>query len=172
MAEKHGHTMNRRDWRMTGLVHVAETREQAIADVAFGLDEWLDYFEDVAVIPMVPPERRSDPITHLVESGRAVIGTPDDCIAQIEQLWESSQGGFGCYLVTDHNWAPFDAKLHSYELIARHVMPHFSGQNRRREASNDHVRGKQKEYKAAHQKATAEHIERHRRELEKSETAS
>ena len=54
MAARHGHTMNRRDWRMIGLVHCAETREQAVADVEFGLGDWLDYFEDVAVLPVVP----------------------------------------------------------------------------------------------------------------------
>jgi limonene 1,2-monooxygenase len=166
MAATHGNTMNRRDWRMTGLVHCAHTREQALEEVQFGLESWVNYFEDVAVIPMVPPERRGDPAAHLVETGLAVIGTPDDCIAQIEKLWDSSDGGFGCYLLTDHNWVEHEAKLKSYELIARYVMPHFHGHNALREESNSWVRERQKDFKASHQQATDEHIERHRRELE------
>ena len=58
IAAEHGNTMDRSQWRMIGLVHVAETREQALADVRVGLEDWVKYFEDVAVIPMVPPERR------------------------------------------------------------------------------------------------------------------
>ena len=166
VAERHGNSMDRRDWRMIGLVHCAETREQALADVEFGLEQWVSYFEDVAVIPMVPPERRSDPAAHLMESGMAVIGTPDDCIQQIENLWQASAGGFGCYLITDHNWAPFTAKLKSYEMVARYVMPHFQQQNVQREESNAWVRHRQKDFKASHERATAEQIERHRKEME------
>ena len=171
VAGRHSNTMHREDWRMIGLVHCAETREQALREVQFGLEEWVQYFEDVAVIPMVPPERRGDPAAHLMESGIAVIGTPDNCIAQIERLWEASQGGFGCYLITDHNWAPFEAKLRSYDMVARYVMPHFQGQNLHREQSYEWVRERQKDFKASHLKATEEQIERHRKELEARQVA-
>lgn len=166
VAKQHGNTMDRRDWRMIGLVHCAETRSQALEEVEFGLEQWVEYFENVAVIPMVPPDRRSEPAAHLMESGMAAIGTPDDCIAQIEALWESSQGGFGAYLITDHNWAPFQAKLNSYEMVARYVIPHFQGQNVQRQASYDWVRERQTDFKASHERASNEQVERHRRELE------
>lgn len=164
VAAEHGNTMDRSQWRMIGLVHVAETREQAIADVQFGLEEWVEYFEHVAVIPMVPPERRDDPVAHLMESGMAAIGTVDDVIQQVEALWGASDGGFGCYLITDHNWAPFDAKLKSYELIARYVFPHFQQHNIMREESQNWVRASQKQFKASHEKATQEQIDRHNKE--------
>jgi len=172
IAQRHGNTMNRRDWRMIGLVHCAETRKQALQDVQFGLEQWVKYFEDVAVIPMVPRERRNDAAAHLMESGMAVIGTPDDCIQQIERLWASSKGGFGCYLITDHNWAPFPAKLKSYEMVARYVIPHFQNQNQQREDSNRWVQERQRDFKASHEKATAEQIERYRAELETRATRS
>ena len=35
---------------------------------------------------------------------------------------------FGCYLLLGHNWANPQATAKSFELIARHVMPHFQGQ--------------------------------------------
>jgi limonene 1,2-monooxygenase len=35
----------------------------------------------------------------------------------------------------DHNWAPWEAKKKSYELLARYVAPKFQGLNENREAS-------------------------------------
>ena len=160
-AKKYGNEMHRSSWRMIGLVHVAETNEQAIKDVQFGLEEWTQYFEDVAVVPMVPEDRRSDPLSHLIESGMAAVGTPDVVINQIEALWEASQGGFGCFLITDHNWAPFEAKLKSYELIARYVFPHFNDLNSQRVSSNKWVASSQSDFKASSEKATTEQIDRY-----------
>ena len=164
IAAEHGNTMDRSQWRMIGLVHVAETREQALADVRVGLEDWVKYFEDVAVIPMVPPERRGDPAAHLIESGMAAIGTPEDVIKQVEGLWQASAGGFGCFLITDHNWTTFEAKLKSYELVARHVFPHFQCHNVQREESNNWARASQKDFKASQVKATELQIERYNKE--------
>jgi limonene 1,2-monooxygenase len=55
-----------------------------------------------------------------------LIGTPDDCIAGIEELQEMS-GGFGGFLVRVVDWATREQTLHSYELLARYVMPRFQG---------------------------------------------
>ena len=57
-----------------------------------------------------------------------VIGTPDDAIALIERL-QAKQGEFGVMLHQAHNWADWEATKRSYELYARYVMPHFSGDN-------------------------------------------
>jgi limonene 1,2-monooxygenase len=62
-------------------------------------------------------------------SGFAVVGTPDDAIAQIRRLEEQS-GGFGTFLVMAHEWADREATLRSYELLAREVMPAFQGRPR------------------------------------------
>ncbi len=107
MAREHGTSIDRRGWRLVGpVLHVAETREQARANVRFGLEKWLFYFREVAALPVAPMDGK-DPIDALIESGIAVIGTPDDCIAQIERL-EKQSGGFGCFLATGaqlgHNW--------------------------------------------------------------------
>ena len=67
-----------------GPVHVAETREQARADVRFGLEKWIYYFREVANLPLAVDGK--DPIDTMIKSGLAVIGTPDDCVAQIERL--------------------------------------------------------------------------------------
>ena len=57
-----------------------------------------------------------------------MIGTPDDAIALIERL-QAKQGEFGVFLHQAHNWADWEATKRSYELYARYVMPHFSGDN-------------------------------------------
>ena len=59
----------------------------------------------------------------------AVIGTPDDAIAQLERL-ERQSGGYGCFLQLAHEWADRRATHKSYELIARYVMPRFQGMQR------------------------------------------
>ena len=156
---KNGHTMARRDWRLVGLIHIAETREQAFANVRYGIDGWIQYFEDVATHPMVPPEGKGDPAEHLVGAGRAVIGDPSDAIQQIEKL-QNETGGFGCYLLVDHAWARFEDKLKSYELFARHVMPHFQGHNTQRRDSYNWVRDSQDDFKGSARRAQQVIIDR------------
>lgn len=132
-ARDSGNTMDRDKWRLVGPVHIAETREQARADVRYGLEDWLYYFREVAALPLAPQDG-TDPVDALIASGMAVIGTPEDAIAQIERL-QSQSGGFGAFLCMDHNWAPWEAKKKSYELLARYVAPKFQGLNENREAS-------------------------------------
>jgi len=128
-AAEHGQHVGRDRWRVAGWCHVAETREQARRDVMFGLGDFLYYFQKVVALPGIPetgtPEECLDAMT---ESGVAVVGTPDDLIAQIERLEEQS-GGFGAFLSICHDWANRDAERRSYELISRYVMPRFQDAN-------------------------------------------
>jgi limonene 1,2-monooxygenase len=132
MAADHGKTMDRNGWRLVGPMHIAPTREQALEEVTFGLEKWIYYFREIANLPIVP--EGPDPIKAMVESGLAVIGTPDDAAQRIQQLVDES-GGFGAFLLMDHNWAPWEAKKRSYELIARYVAPKFQELNPNRDAS-------------------------------------
>src|SRR5499433_2055241 len=120
-----GKTADRRKWRIVTFAHVAETREQARADVKFGLDDFRRYFAEVATFPIVPPDLTGDPADYLISSGLACIGTPDDCVHHFERLWRGSNGGFGGVLLLAHNWADWAATRKSYELMARYVHPHF-----------------------------------------------
>jgi limonene 1,2-monooxygenase len=136
-AKEHGVTMDRDAWRLVGPMHVAETTEKARENVRFGLAKWIAYFRDVAALPLVG-EGDADPIDMMIESGMAVIGTPDDAIAQIARL-QSQSGGFGCFLQMAHNWADWAQTQRSYELIARHVAPKFQGSNVNRDLSYERV---------------------------------
>jgi limonene 1,2-monooxygenase len=142
-ARAKGKTPDRRKWRIVTFAHVAETREQARADVAFGLDDFRRYFTEVATFPIIPPDLTGDPAEWLVQSGVACIGTPDDCVRHFERLWKGSNGGFGAVLLLAHNWADWPATLKSYELMARYVHPHFQrNSNELRQWSYDDAKAK------------------------------
>ena len=122
-ARENGHVPDRKNWRIVGLMHIAETREQARKNVEFGLKAFAKYFADVATFPIVPPEV-TDPYAFMVESGNGCIGTPDDAIAYVERL-QAETGGFGVVAELAHNWADWQATKRHYELMARFVHPHF-----------------------------------------------
>ena len=126
-----GNQADRRTWRLVSQIHVAETRDQAYADVAYGLDDYFDYFRKVAALPIVPEGGPEDLAEQLNDSGAGVIGTPDDCIELIERLIDQSNGGFGTLLIQAHEWAIPAATHRSYELLAQKVFPHFQGSARR-----------------------------------------
>ena len=126
-AAEAGKTPDRSKWRITTFAHVAETREKARADMAHGLADFAKYFTDVATFPIIPPGIEN-PVDYLIDNGIAAIGTPDDCVKHFERLWKGSAGGFGTVLLLAHNWADWDATKKSYELMARHVHPHFQRQ--------------------------------------------
>src|ERR1700746_3000181 len=138
-----GEAPGRRKWRIVAFAHVAATREQARADVKFGLDDFRRYFSEVATFPIIPPDITIDPAEHLVSTGLACIGTPDDCIRHFERLWKGSNGGFGGVLLLAHNWAAWPQTKKSYELMARYVHPHFQRNgNELRQWSYDDAKAK------------------------------
>ncbi len=135
-AAMHGQEVRRADWRLVIPVHLAETRQEAIADARVGAGRYQhEYFENTmgrAAVVDGPPEKIIDA---MIDRGAWIIGTPDDCVAGIKRLAEQS-GGFGGFLVQTVDWAPREKMLHSYELLARYVMPQFQGSTLSTAASN------------------------------------
>ncbi|MGH9212381.1 MAG: LLM class flavin-dependent oxidoreductase [Acidimicrobiales bacterium] len=168
-AEQFETTVDRRAWRLVGPIHLAETREQATRDVEFGLAQWMDYFRRVAALPLAP---ESDDSMELVDalnnSGVAVIGTPDDAIAQLNRLAEQS-GGFGTYLVMAHEWADRLETLRSYELFAREVIPVFQGSATTTTASRDWAAENRPTFATATGAAIMTSMQRHAEEKAKRE---
>lgn len=161
VARERGQHMNRDGWRLVGPMHVAATREEARAQVRFGIEDWLYYFREVAALPLAPTD--GDPIDALVNNGMAVVGTPEDAIAQIARLQRQS-GGFGAFLTLDTNWAEWDAKKKSYELIARYVMPKFQNLNSSRDASLAWARDNRPRFIGEAQAAVGARVAQHIRE--------
>lgn len=120
VAKANGKTVDRANWRLVAPMHIAPTREQAREEVKFGLEGWADYLRNVAALPIVPGG--GDVIDALLSSNMAVIGTPDDAVAQIRRLQKQS-GGFGALILFAHNWADWAHTKRSYEMFARFVMP-------------------------------------------------
>lgn len=156
--------VNRDRWRLVGLMHLADTKEQAIKDVAYGLREFCDYLQHTASTPQMVPVGNTvhEYIEWAMSTGAAVIGTYDEAIEQIENLQALSNGGFGCFLLFDHNWANFGAKKHHYELFGDHVIPHFKKTNRRLQLSEAAARAVRDKLAQAQQEAigsfTAKHM--------------
>lgn len=131
-AAHYGVQVDRAAWRLVGLMHLAETREQAYKDVEHGMLDWFDYFQHTAAFPQMAVGDGTTVrqcIDFVNQSGLGTIGTPDDAVEQIRRLEKQSNGGFGAYLQLAHDWAAPAARLRSYELFARHVAPHFQGQH-------------------------------------------
>ncbi|MGH7111989.1 MAG: LLM class flavin-dependent oxidoreductase [Stellaceae bacterium] len=134
-ARAHGHMPDRKNWRLVGMFHIAETREQAKKNVEFGLENFAQYFRDVATFPIVPADVGSA-LEFMIESGTACIGTPDDAIAYINRLLDGT-GGFGVIAELAHNWADWEETRRHYELMARFVHPHFQQSREPLRASYD-----------------------------------
>jgi limonene 1,2-monooxygenase len=129
-AAAFGTTVDRANWRLVGLMHAAETREQAYKDVEYGIEQWFRYFQRVAAFPQMAVEGGDvrEMIDFVNTAGIGAIGTWEDVAEQIEKLQRQSNGGFGAYLMLAHEWANPVATHRSYELIAQHVFPIFQGQ--------------------------------------------
>jgi len=135
-AAANGKYVDRKNWRVVTLAHIAETREQALENVKFGIEQFARYFREIATFPIVP-DNIHNAAEYLVDNNMACIGTPDDAIEYIEKL-QKGTGGFGAYMELAHNWADWQATKRHYELMSRYVAPHFQGLNGLRQASYDY----------------------------------
>ncbi|MEO5641319.1 MAG: LLM class flavin-dependent oxidoreductase, partial [Sphingomicrobium sp.] len=144
-----GKVATRDSWRVVVNMHLAETREQARADLEWGIMDLLGYIRGVTgehtdklIGGIETPRQAVDLLTStgIGIFGIAQAGTPDDIIAYIERLQEQS-GGFGCVMFLAHNCPSFEAQKKSYELFARYVIPHFRKKNASRENSLEWTHG-------------------------------
>jgi len=162
LARDSGQVMDRSGWRLVGPMHIAETREQAMSEVRFGLEKWLYYFREIANLPIVP-DTEGDPVEAFLKMPMAVVGTPDDAAAKIQALVDQS-GGFGAFLFMAHNWADWAATKHSYELFARYVTPQFQSLNVGRAASMDWVKANKGDFTMQARMAVGARILQHAQE--------
>jgi limonene 1,2-monooxygenase len=171
-AAHFGTTVDRRDWRLVGLMHIAETREQAYRDVEYGIEQWFEYFQAVAAFPQMPVDGGNirEMIDFVNESGIGSIGTVDDARSQIDRLVKQSNGGFGCYMVLAHEWANPVATHRSFELISQHVFPHFQGQGWSTTEARARARSSRPELAAQHLQAVEEVTAKYRAEASSDAT--
>ena len=81
-ARNHGNVVDRKNWRIVMMWHIAETREQAIEEAREGLFHWYnEYSVGTLMRPGVEPFANPDEgveLTGFADGAIAVIGTPDD----------------------------------------------------------------------------------------------
>ncbi len=172
MAEESGQHVDRRNWRLVAPMHLAETREQARADMEHGLLKLVRYFGRLGNQEL-PYEHSVDAAIEqwtergLTLLGCAVIGTPDDAVAQIRRLEERS-GGFGTFLLVAHDCADPQRTRKSYELFAHYVIPALRDANRNRSASLEWFRRNSRRVVGDLRKALGNAIEVHEEERRKA----
>jgi limonene 1,2-monooxygenase len=157
-AAARGATMRRRDYRLMAPFHIAETREQAIANVRAGFEKWQLY--SYSVNPEGGAAIGLPSIEAINEGGRGAIGTPDDALRVLENYWTKT-GGFGSILLLAHNWADWEATKRSYELFARYVLPRFAERSAWRSQSMDWMRANREIFSGKRKSATAKAVEQH-----------
>ena len=124
-AAEHGNVMDRSEWRIVIPTHLAESKQEAMDQIRVGAYRYhreyrnatLNLETDIEVSPETLPET-------MAEQGDWCVGTPEDLVAWIERVQEMS-GGFGGVMVQVVDWASREHMMHSFELIARNVMPRF-----------------------------------------------
>jgi limonene 1,2-monooxygenase len=136
IAAENGRTMDPSSLRLVVSMHLAETKEEAIKQAHYGLQDQVDYLNNN--MPRVFPPEGADTVEWFAEQGSAVIGTPDDAIRRIERLYEKTPN-IGAILLGTNDWASWEDTKKSFELYARYVIPYFEGSNRPRQESYNWV---------------------------------
>ncbi|MEO6397993.1 MAG: LLM class flavin-dependent oxidoreductase, partial [Tepidiformaceae bacterium] len=123
-AQEHGQVIDRKNWRINMQWHIAESKEQAIAEVAEGLKRWHnEYNVDILGRPNAKYIEDGAELARAMDrGGSAVFGTPEEAVERIHNLQKVS-GGFGVALGFAHDWANRENMFRSYEMFARYVIP-------------------------------------------------
>jgi limonene 1,2-monooxygenase len=130
-AAEHCKSVDRKNWRLVFPVHLAESKKEALDDVREGGNAWIqEYIVGTLGANVQFEEYPGQPVEEmtvdgLVGRGGAIVGTPDDAIKRVREIWEASGGGFGGILFLAHEWASTEKTRRSYELWQRYVAPQF-----------------------------------------------
>jgi limonene 1,2-monooxygenase len=157
-AAARGGVMDSANFRIMAPFHIAETREQALANCRVGFEKWERY--SYSINPEGGAAIGLPSLEGINEGGRGAIGTPDDAVRVLENYWDKT-GGFGCILMLAHNFADWEATKRSYELFARYVLPRFQERSAWREQSMDWMRDNREAFSAKRKAAAASAVERH-----------
>ena len=163
-AAEHGKAVSRQEWRLVLHVHLAESRKEAMEQARVHAGRYQRLYLENTLGQESGIDGPSDEIIDvMVERGTWCVGTPDDLIATIRRLGEES-GGFGGFLIQATEWGTREQVLHSYELIARHVMPHFQSSLTSLTGSQQWTAEKMEEFRQirsqAMDKAGMDHLQR------------
>jgi alkanesulfonate monooxygenase SsuD/methylene tetrahydromethanopterin reductase-like flavin-dependent oxidoreductase (luciferase family) len=130
-AVKGGKVADRRQWRVSLDIHVAETTEEARNDVlnhgmARTFNEYFfPLFRRMGMMDLLKSDDSMPDqdltVEYLLEN-RWVVGDPDYCLQKIREVYDTV-GGFGTLLQLSQDWDPPEKGWKSMELFAKHVAP-------------------------------------------------
>ena len=127
-ADKYGKTVSRDDWGIVIHVHLAESRKEAIEQAREASGRYQkEYFEDT-LGPLPGLRRAPGPGSSTTWSPPTTgVSAPPTTSSTPSYRLEEESGGFGRLLIQATEWGTREQVLHSYELLARYVMPRFQG---------------------------------------------
>ena len=121
-------------------MHLADTRDKAIDDCTYGLQDFANYFGAAGFVPLSNSVRELSPRGN---SWRIMRVRATAASAPLATRWHTSRicwispaGSVPCCCLATTGASP-QATYHSYELFAREVMPHFKVQLVAPRASHD-----------------------------------
>jgi limonene 1,2-monooxygenase len=157
-AQKHGQTVDRKDWRVLMSWHLAESKKQAQQEAVDGLAWWHNEY-NVRVLGRPGATHVSDKWELMAQAtggasgaGTSVVGTPDELVKAVRSLQEVT-GGFGVVLGFAHDWANPEATLRSWDLFARYVIPELNGYTENLKVSAEYLANNKQELMAGMQAA-------------------
>ena len=157
-AAEHGQAMDRSGLRLVAPFHIAESRDQALAEVQQGYQRWSSYMNDT--LEGGPALLGLDSLERINEEGHGAIGTVEDAVHALERYWTKS-GGFGCILNQQTHWADDEATRRSYRTFVEEVMPAFTGAADLRQQSHLWTMDRRADLSARARGAAAKAIDAH-----------
>lgn len=155
-ANNSGASIERNEWELVTYVYLSDTKEKAMEEIEQGahrdIHEYFSTISDMGIENYKNNSNQSadDVTVSSVSNNRSwIVGTPDDAIQQIEELYEKS-GGFGGLMITTQEWVSEEKNKYSSELFARYVMPHFRKHTSDLKKAWDYTKKDSKEGKLAH----------------------
>ncbi len=143
-AAKHGNVVDRKNWRLVVSFHIAESRAEAREQARDGLlrhnNEYTVGTLSAGVGTVFKTGDEAVDKTAFSDKSTNVIGTPDDLVQRIRQLYEIT-GGFGTVIGFVHDWANRENTRRSWDLVARYVIPEVNGMLDHYRDSNQYVIG-------------------------------
>jgi len=119
----------RQNWRVSREVYVSDSKDQAMKEIRQGVKSTYEYLIGLGLGRLMKKDE-SMPDADLtfewmVEEIPWIIGSPEDCIRQIHELYEQV-GGFGTLLINSRDWVTTALYNRSLEMFARYVTPQFT----------------------------------------------
>ena len=119
--------------------HLADTKEQAIAEMTPFYEEHVKMFGPLGFVPGLTPEQVKTTqgrggwyeagvpsLQHFMDLGSWFAGTPDELTEKLKDL-ERRYPGMELINLSCSMGTPLSVMLEQYERLAKEVMPHFGG---------------------------------------------